>query len=342
MPSSIAELVAIAPEAAAFIKARASDLSIVPAVCDGLRSGLPALQDCAHELWQEERFVTVFGPCSRGTPPSNRDVTKPVQRGDHNGPYTRCVKCRAIFCHFCAADVADAAGDRKELADALELARSLPRPCDAAEIRWRQHPSRPLPFKVIDQIKVPDADKLAWIQSEIGRDEDLTWFAAKFLDLFGSKLRGDVPQKAACLKLFAAYAGGGAMKESDLAPTDLMAFERVWKPDAPDRCLECSTVLDARGEYCSNKCRNAGLTVVCTRCQGKAESVSIRMPTEQGADEVEKHLICTACDRPLVIGTDEIAKWTRNSRRSIAMLGGDFKRTFDDAHEPAWKQRRRS
>ena len=42
-----AELNAIAPEAAAFIKARASDLSIVPAVCEGLRSGLPSLQDCA-------------------------------------------------------------------------------------------------------------------------------------------------------------------------------------------------------------------------------------------------------------------------------------------------------
>jgi len=339
-----AEVIAIAPEAAALIKARASDLSIVPAACDGLRSGLPALQDCAHELWQEERFITVLGPCSRGTPLANRDVTKPVQRGDHNGPYTRCVKCRAVFCHFCAADVADAAGDRKELADALELARSLPRPCDAAEIRWRQHPSRPLPFKVIDQIKVPDADKLAWIQSEIGRDEGLSRFAAKFLDLFGSKLRADVPQKAACLKLFAAYAGGGAMKESDLAPTDLMAFERVWKPDAPDRCLECSTVLDAPGEYCSNECRNAGLTVVCTRCQGKAESVSIRMPAQQGvAGEVaEEHLICTACDSPLVIGTDEIANWIRNSRRSIAMLSGYFKRTFDDAHEPAWKRRRRS
>jgi len=342
----IAEVTAIAPEAAAFVKARASDLSIVPAVCEGLRSGLPALQDCAHELWQERRFITVHGPCSRGTPPANRDVAKPVQRGDHNGPYTRCVKCRAIFCHFCAADVVDAAEDGKELADALELARSLPRPHDAAKIHWQQHPVRPLPFKVIDQIKIPEADKLAWIQIEIGRDEDLTGFAAKFLDLFGNKLRGDVPQKAACLKLFAAYASGGATKESDLAPTDLMAFERVWKPDAPDRCLECSTVLDAPeegtqssvlGRYCSDKCRNAGVTVVCTRCQGKAESVSIRMPTE-----VEKHLICTACDRPLVIGTDEIAKWIRNSRRSIAMLGGYFQRTFDDAHEPAWKRRRRS
>ena len=102
-------------------------------------------------------------------------------------------------------------------------------------------------------------------------------------------------------------------------------------------------MLAAPGEYCSDKCRNAGLTVVCTRCQGKAESVSIRMPAEQGAgDVVEKHLICTTCDRPLVIGTDYTAKLIiRNGRRSIAMLGGYFVRTFDDAHEPAWKRRKR-
>ena len=74
------------------------------------------------------------------------------------------------------------------------------------------------------------------------------------------------------------------------------------------------------------------------------ESVSIRMPAQQGAagEVAEEHLICTTCDRPLVIGTDELAKWIRNSRQSIAMLGVYFKRTFDDAHEPAWKRRRRS
>ena len=95
--------------------------------------------------------------------------------------------------------------------------------------------------------------------------------------------------------------------------------------------------------YCSNECCNAGLTVVCTRCQGKAESVSIRMPAQQGAGEVvEKHLICTTCDRPLVIDTSYTAKWIiRNGRRSIAMLHGYFERTFDDAHEPAWKRRKR-
>ena len=139
------------------------------------------------------------------------------------------------------------------------------------------------------------------------------------------------------MKLFAAYAGGGVMKESDLAPTDLMEFERVWTPHAPDRCLECSTVLDAPGEYCGNECRNAGAAVICTRCQGKAERVTLRTPTE-----LEKHLICTACDPPLLIGDDRLAKVIHDGRRYIGMLSGHFKWKFDVAHEPAWKKRRRS
>ena len=344
------ELTAIAPEAAAFIRARAetagADLSLVPAVSDGLRSALPALGDCAHELWDPaERQV--MGPCSRGLPRVNRDATQPVRRGDHYGPYTRCVKCRTVFCNFCAADVADTAADREELADALEEARSLPRLCDAPVIEWRWHPTRPQPFKVIDQIKIPDADKLAWMQNEIGRDEDLPTFAAKFLDLFGNKLRGVVPQKSACLKLFAAYAGGSARKESDLAPTDRMTFERVWNPDAPDRCLECSTQLDDPGDYCSGKCRTAGVRLTCTRCQGKAERVSLRVPRADGeGDVVEKHFICTACDKPLPSGGDNthtqyVARSIRNDRRSFAMLEGHFEMARDDAHEPAWKSRRR-
>ena len=68
------------------------------------------------------------------------------------------------------------------------------------------------------------------------------------------------------------------------------------------------------------------------------------MPAQQEAagEVAEEHLICTTCDRPLVVGTDDVAKWIRNSRRSIAMLEGHFKRTLDDAHVPAWKKRRHS
>ena len=62
-----------------------------------------------------------------------------------------------------------------------------------------QHPERPLPFYVVDQAKMPDSEKVVWIRQEIGNDAELTAFAVKFLDLFGDRLRGHVPQKNACL-----------------------------------------------------------------------------------------------------------------------------------------------
>ena len=72
-----------------------------------------ALQDCAHELWQEELerircgvpAFTVLGPCSRGCLPFPPYYCR---------AYTRCLKCHAIFCFFCAANVAEAAGESED------------------------------------------------------------------------------------------------------------------------------------------------------------------------------------------------------------------------------------
>ena len=333
-----AGLMAIAPQAAAFIKGT-DDLSIVPAVCDALRSGLPALQDCDHEVFTERNGIKPVGPCCRGNPRADRKWDDPVVRGDHYGPYTECSKCHAIFCKFCASDFTDARDDAEELARAFAKARSLPPAIDAAQIYWQQHPMRPQPFKVIDHKKIPDTEKLAWVQNEIGCGAELPEFAAKFMELFSSKTKGAVSQKAACLKLFAAYAGGGVTMESQLAPKDLMAFERIWQPDASDRCLECSTMLEARGDYCSNKCLNAGQTVVCTRCNGKAEWVTLRI---EGSGRIDKYLNCSVCDRPLGTGSSGIDAMGRNVRECCTLLMGHYKQTLDDAHEPAWKRRRRS
>lgn len=335
------ELIILAPEAAAFI-AQASDFSIVPAVCDGLRSGLPALQDCAHELWYGKPLQ---GPCSRGGGRAVR--TFPVRRGDHLGPFARCVECSTVFCHFCVADVEEAAEDRKGLAEAVRLAKSLPRPPDAAEIHWRQHPTRPMPFKVIDQVKVPQADKLGWIQSEIGCDAALTEFAVHFLELFGTKLRVDWSQKAACLKLFATYSGGaGAVRESDLAPDELMAFQRVWDPKAPARCLECGNAIREATDYyesvthCSDECANAGKTIWCTTCDVEGEMThTVPVCVECGAgvqlaQRIGDELACTGR-----LGWD-----SQSLRNAYTLWGFDhaFVQKPNPGHVPAWKKRRRS
>lgn len=146
---------------------------------------------------------------------------------------------------------------------------------------WRGHPTQPMPFYVIDHEKVPDDEKLAWMKQELGSDADLATFVARFLELFGEKLKGAVPQKRACLKLFGTYNEAGWKKEGDLPPTELEAFQQVWDPKAPTRCRECNSSLPADTPftmpYCSDKCREAGKRLSCwrmvsgARCEGKVE-----------------------------------------------------------------------
>ena len=132
------------------------------------------------------------------------------------------------------------------------------------QLQWAQHPTRPLPFFVIDRVN--DNEKVVWVRHEIGSEATLPEFATKFLTLFGDKLRGRGPQKSACLKLYARYnPDSQAKKECDLPPGDLMLFARVWDPGAPSRCLECSKEVCA-GSYCNAKCRDAGLIFDCVAC----------------------------------------------------------------------------
>ena len=77
----------------------------------------------------------------------------------------------------------------------------------------KQHPTVPLPFYVIDHQKLGDVDKVAFIKHDFGKDNDLFTFAEKFMDLFGSKMKGVVPQKSKCLQLFALYSEHGAQLE---------------------------------------------------------------------------------------------------------------------------------
>ena len=113
--------------------------------------------------------------------------------------------------------------------------------------KWQQHPTRPLPFSVQDHVKWPDEEKLAWIRQELGEGAELEDFAKKWRELFGDKIRGEVPQKAACIKLYGMYAppeeGRAWRNESDLPPETLEPFQRIWDVNAPDVVWGCRYVL---------------------------------------------------------------------------------------------------
>ena len=235
-------------------------------------------------------------------------------------------------------DVAAATGGT---GDTEELA--VPEPADHPSCAWRQHPTAPLPFFVRDYTKWPDDEKLAWLRQELGGSAGLQDFAQRWLELFSDSLKGAVPQKAACLKHFGEYSGSAWRKEVDLPPDELTAFQRVWEPDAPERCSECSKAAPPAGRhpvrpggrpFCSQACARAGKRVACRACGGQVDAV---------------HPRCSACNWGLE-QKPGVAKGralqTMIEQNELAL--GKFLRVTrslerqDDAHEPAWKRRRRA
>ena len=49
------------------------------------------------------------------------------------------------------------------------------------QTEWCQHPLQPKPFEVIDQRKIPEAEKLAWIDQEIGTEAEREHSQCSFL-----------------------------------------------------------------------------------------------------------------------------------------------------------------
>ena len=231
---------------------------------------------------------------------------------------------------------------------------------------WRQHPTRPLPFSVQDHLRWADHEKLAWIRQEIGEKADLEDFARKWMDLFAGKLHGVVPQKAACIKLYAEYrpptVGRPWRCESDLPPDVLAPFERIWNPEAPDRCYECGKPVGAQHvrrlgmPFCSQRCATVDAVVVCKQCgtrvnpewtgcssckwglwEHSAPPPPLKWPEEQIADMTEEQLLRR------VRAMNFWWWWDRDVKRCcLWMMILYCKISKQSDHVPAWKRRRRS
>jgi len=273
----------------------------------------PPPRECRHAFFRDHPGARVDGPCCHGPagwspehrPPFTRCGAlcqdKKGKKGELRGGAPAPPVCRMVCCHKCARSIEERQDREAELQAALQECAQSPRDPFAPTFAWYPHPTRPLPFYVVDQVKVPEADKLAWMQQELGDDVKLPTFAAKFLELFGEKLRGAVTQKAACLKLFAQYAPEGSearawKKECSLPPADLEEFQRVWDPSAPDRCRRCSKALASNSaqsagvRYCS-ECAGASVTIACKWCafetRGKCPNCGWKMRPPVPRDDVD-------------------------------------------------------
>ena len=353
-----AELKALLPQAAALIDRE--DLDQLPMLHDALRSNEPApLTDCQHVFFEG----VGQGPCPKGLrhcrapftrcsscgmvachrcaddvldeQKNRQEEHKEKQRvlhelSGHDWPeeptkHAECTKCGALRAFVCSCGAQRCARCQRRF-------QSPPPNPFAPTCVWQQHPTRPLPFYVTDQQRMPEADKLAWMRQELQEGALLPDFAMKFVELFGEKLRGHVPQKSACLKLYAAYAEEGRAwkKESDLAPKLLVAFQRVWDPAAPDRCAECAKALERPGRFCGSACEYVNTKITCRGCGAELDSV---------------HPYCRSCKRGASPLRPANNKRLRDQAAQMAMaqrllFGGEVSK--DPAHVPAWKRRRRS
>jgi hypothetical protein len=239
-----------------------------------------------------------------------------------------------VCCHKCARSIEERQDKEAALQVALQECAQSPSDPFAPTFAWYPHPTRALPIYVVDQVKVPEAEKLAWMRQELCEDVELCDFAEKFMELFGDKLRGGVPQRAACLKLFRQHApdstrdwkteGDRQPKESDLPPADREAFLRVWDPSAKC-CRDCGTRHERRGGYCSDTCAAAGVIVACRECKATLDPATL-VPTTPARP-------CAFCG-------------PKGGKRGHGLLVAQ--RTWfcssrpDPEHEPAWKKARRS
>ncbi len=192
--------------------------------------------------------------------------------------------------------------------------------------------TNPLPYYVIDEKSTANHDKVPWIRQELGDGVELAAFCIKFIELFGNKLHGNVPQKGACLKLYAMYnpdsPGATWKQEGDIPPLDRVDFQRVWDPDAPCLCLEHGKPLKGRPSihdmYCNSKCRDAGRIVRCTQCT---------------ADK--RCGFCSMDETPLGDSKlDKVIQKNRLQMKRMRSVLGHETRVVDPSHVPAWKKRR--
>ena len=266
--ADVAELLAIMPEARRIVERDDPvELALLPQVHDALQSP-PALEDCQHEFFQGHHLApTVRGPCPVAA----------CSHKSHATPLTRCLKCRTLRCHPCARKLGEQQEERK---DVLELYRECRKPSapalGAPEVVWRQHPTRPLPFYVLDWQKVPADEKLLWLRQELGDEADLCDFAQKFLELFAESCRDKTAQKLTILALYSRYSPEHSWhKEAHIPPGLREEFQRIWNPQAPKRCRECAAALTGnypiRRDYCNEACAKARLTAVCLKCNQPPE-----------------------------------------------------------------------
>ena len=296
--------------------------------CDqACECGAKRCKECIHESETKHRWTH-----------SSHGEADTTQRPEG---CSRCGSAESIKVCECGA---------RRCAECIELAA----PCAETLEVW-QNPLQPEPFYV-DVANLRNAEKKALLLHELGDDAPLADFARKFVDIFGLPTGPDQQktQKSTCLQLYREYAkiaDNTSLSEQDrktlysktcmIPPIELSDFERVWDPEAPQRCLECTKEIpkaSAKGGFCSDACRYAGSTWTCVPCGSKIVCESgVRVCTGEGCWVARDSAQCAALKR---------RNEEEGGQPSTLHIAGQmwlWKQTLetDPNHAPAWTKRRR-
>ena len=222
-----AELKALMPQAVALVDREEFDQ--LPMLYEAFRDVTLVLEDCSHDFKDACGLQADKGCCERGA----RDAVK----GLHCPPYRQCRHCGLQLCPACCRGVAWEQEAKGYLREAWQRCQEIRQDPFAPQCVWQQHPTRPLPFYVIDQQKMPEADKLAWMRQALQEGASLPEFAMKFVELFGEKLRGQVPQKTPTPRRVAPGERRATLRRSGWSPSSASGTLRpqTGAPSVPRR-----------------------------------------------------------------------------------------------------------
>ena len=357
---NVEQLLALMPQAACLIRGNKVEFEQLPALRDVLNGDapVPLALEAAPFAPEEEKedalpLRVVHEALGQHTWSERPNPKAKCSHCENWGPFE--CDCGIRLCEQCQLPPADSGM--------------------APRYDWRQHPTEPMPFFVIDYAKWPESEKLVWIRQEIGNDADLEEFSEKWHELFSGKFSCDTSQRAACLKLYGAYVPPEEAREhkveSSLPPDVLQGFQRVFNPGAPERCWECGRasapmlghpIRYGIKTYCSTECERHNNHIVCRNCKNPAcewyepapgcrdrkpqfepgPSFSYWSPWNDPANPAAMIDYCQAWPWARYPMSSAWQRVEDRKRKFLWFKAHFFENRPPVDHEPAWKRRRRS
>ena len=218
-------------------------------------------------------------------------------------------------------------------------------PSSGVSYIWKQHPTEPAPFYVVQHLQLTDDVKLEWLRHEVGDNAPLFEFALHFKLLFSDFIHSKTTQLMTCLKLYREYVPQGAegsawRKESDLPPDVRELFRKAFNEEV-SLCREHGVEIARGHQYCRASCKLAGMQSVCRTCGEAIANMSLPscanckwgVPPPSASRKRRREIELQWLDNWLETAIPEHSSW---------ILKEKIRMGAKPDHVPAWSFRKRA